>query len=283
MSVIEMQQEQTSAQVKNHRVRVFGADIFVHERGQGMPVLYLHGSPDSHDMWLPLINESGDNQRHIAIDLPGFGQSTLPDSFSLSLDHMADFVEKLLDNLYVDEPVTLVTNDFGVHYGLAFTVKYPDRVRGVAISNSNFFRDYKWHFFAGLYRLPVIGDILVGTASRGMMSQTLKSVAPAMPDDYIDRSYDSGFGSKKVRKTILRMYRERSSGDFAGWDDKLLEILKTTPAIVLWGDKDPFITPDYAERFKGAEIHHFSEYSHWIPLEAPDLYADKLHDWFASI
>ena len=156
-------------------------------------------------------------------------------------------------------------------------------MRGIAISNTNFFHDYDWHFFAKLYRVPLIGELLVATASRDMMRKTLKGVSPALPDSYIDRSYDTGFGSTKVRKTILRMYRERSSKDFSGWDDKLLTILEEKPAIVLWGDKDPFITPDYAERWGNAEVHHFEEYSHWLPLEAPVEYAEILARWMKSI
>ena len=264
---------------KKHEVLAQEARIFVCEQGEGSPVLFLHGSPDSHDMWLPVLPYLGDDKRFIIPDLPGFGQSTLPDSFSLSLDNMADFVRDLLAQLDVHEPVTLVTTDFGVHYGMAFMVKYPQLVRGAAISNSNFFRDYNWHFFAQLYRLPVLGELLIASASRSMMRSTLKSMAPAMPESYIDSSYDKGFGSASVRKTILRMYRERESKDFAGWDDKLLRLLEEKPAIVLWGDKDPFISPDFGDRWGKAEVHHFKDFSHWLPLEASAEYGAALLQW----
>jgi len=266
-----------------HILTIQGAEIFVYERGQGAPVLFLHGSPDSHDMWIPAIEHIEADARCIAIDLPGFGQSTLPTDFGLTLDHMADFIHDLIISLDIEEPITLVTTDFGGHYGLAFTVKYPTMVRGIAISNTNFFADYQWHFFAKLYRLPVIGEILVASASRDMMRKTLKGVAPALPDNYIDSSYDTGFGSKSVRKTILRMYRERSSSDFIGWEDKLMTVLEEKPAIVLWGDKDPFITPQYAERFGKAQVHHFENFSHWLPLEAPAQYTDVLLPWLKSL
>jgi pimeloyl-ACP methyl ester carboxylesterase len=270
-------------ELTKHEFMIHKANIIVYESGQGAPVLLLHGSPDTHAMWLPLIGHLNQHMRCLAPDLPGFGQSTLPSDFALTLDNMADFLRDLLTALHVAEPVTLVTTDFGGHYGLAFMVKYPHLVRGIAISNTNFFHDYQWHFFAKLYRMPIVGELLVASTSKPTMRKTLKSIAPALPDDYIENSYDSGVGSPSVRKTILRMYRARDAKDFVGWEDKLVTLLKQKPAIVLWGDRDPFITPAYAGRFGDAQVHHFKDYSHWLPLEAPDQYADALLPWLEHI
>ena len=282
--IIENTLTMTDIQNTNeHTLNIRGMEIFVHEHGGGLPLLLLHGSPDSGDMWFPLIDHLGDNFRYIAPDLPGFGQSTLSEDFGLALDDMADFIHDLIKALNIEEPVALVTTDFGGHYGLAFTVKYPELVRGVAISNTNFFHDYEWHFFAKMYRVPLLGELLVNSASRSMMHKTLKSVSPAMPESYIEHSYDKGFGSKSVRKTILRMYRSRSSSDFVGWEDKLISLLQEKPAIVLWGDQDPFISPEYAERFGKAQVHHFKDYSHWLPLEAPAGYAQVLLPWLKTL
>src|SRR5688572_14474614 len=200
-----------------HEFTIQGAKIVTYESGQGAPVLLLHGSPDTHDMWLPVMSRLNDDVRSIALDLPGFGESTLPANFALTLDNMADFVREFIAAMGIHEPVTLVTTDFGGHYGMAFLVKYPQMVRGIAISNTNFFSNYRWHFFARLYRVPVLGEILVGGVTRSLMRSTLKNYAPALPDSYIDSSYEPGFGSARVRKTILRMYRERDSKDFTGW------------------------------------------------------------------
>lgn len=270
-------------EMNQYSVTVHGAAYTVTEMGHGAPVLLLHGSPDSGDMWLPLMERLGSDVRSMAPDLPGFGRSPLPKDFALSLDHMADFIAGLLDSLGVREPVVVVSTDFGGHYGLAFAVKYPDRVRGLAISNTNFSREYRWHTFAQLYRMPLLGDLLLAGSSKALIVKTMKGFAPALPDDYLDQSYPLGFGSASVRKAILRMYRARDSKDFAGWDDRLLALLQHTPAIVLWGDRDPFIDPSFADWFGGAEVHHFAAYSHWLPLEAPDAYAAALIAWLARL
>ncbi len=266
-----------------HEFQIKGARIMAGEFNEGLPVLFLHGSPDTHNMWLPVIKRLNGEILSIVIDLPGFGESTLPDNFELTLDNMADFIYELLAELHINEPITLVTTDFGGHYGMAFMVKYPELVRGIAISNTNFFQDYQWHLFAKLYRFPMVGELLVRSASRFMMRKTLQNVAPALPNSYIENSYNSGFGSAHVRKTILRMYRERNPEDFAEWEEKLITVLEEKPAIVLWGDQDPFISPNYAERFGKAQVHHFASYSHWLPLEAPNDYVARLQPWLQTI
>src|SRR5690606_9037834 len=127
------------------------------------------------------------------------------------------------------------------------------------------------------------GELLLATTTRSMLRNTLKKVSPALPDRYIDTSYDTGFGSPSVRKTILHMYRARASKDFVGWEDKLLQLLEHKPAIVLWGDQDPFVSPTYADRFGQAEVHHFKEYSHWLPVEAPQQYVHALLPWLKKL
>lgn len=280
-----MQFKAATPAIIGHYFTIQGATIATFEHGQGTPVLFLHGAPDSHDMWLPLVEHLDTNIRAIMPDLPGFGQSTLPANFVLTLDSMADFIHNLLAALNIHEPVVLVTTDFGGHYGLAFAVKYPELVKGIAISNTNFFHDYQWHSFARMYRAPVLGEALMFMAgsSRTVMSKSLKSVSPKLPESYIDSSFAGGFGSPAVRRTMLRMYRERNPEDFKGWEAKLLHLLNTTPAIVLWGDQDPFITPAYGDRFGKAQVHHFKDYSHWLPVEAPDQYAAVLRPWLETL
>lgn len=277
-----MAAEATTITTQQRTVTVGGATIAYVERGAGAPILMLHGSPDTHAMWQPVIDRLSEGARCIAIDLPGFGGSTLPADFSLSLDHMADFLHELAAALAFGEPVVLLTTDFGGHYGLAYAAKYPDEVRGVAVSNTNFFHDYRWHSFAQMYRMPGLGELLLATSNKKVIANTLKSYSPALPDSYLSDSFDAGFGSAAVRRTILRMYRERDSADFVGWEDRWLAYAASKPVIVLWGDKDPFITPGYAERF-GGEVHHFAQYGHWLALEAPDGYVEALRPWLAKL
>ena len=81
--------------------------------------LYLHGVPDSSDVWLEFLARSGG----LAPDLPGFGRSGKPGSLSFTIDEYADFVESFLELVGV-ERVSMVVHDWGA-VGLAFAQRHP--------------------------------------------------------------------------------------------------------------------------------------------------------------
>src|SRR6516165_1710956 len=56
-------------------VDVFGSRMAYHERGQGAPVLFLHGNPTSSYLWRDVIGELQGGGRLIAPDLIGMGDS----------------------------------------------------------------------------------------------------------------------------------------------------------------------------------------------------------------
>ena len=59
-----------------------GTNTYLAEAGAGEPVLFLHGVPDSADMWQPIMERLQGQYHCYAPDLPGLGpprrQTTLP-------------------------------------------------------------------------------------------------------------------------------------------------------------------------------------------------------------
>ncbi|MDH3842107.1 MAG: hypothetical protein OES35_14445, partial [Chromatiales bacterium] len=63
---------------------VQGAATHVEQYGEGRPALFLHGVPDSAELWSPVLGEASRKYRCIAPDLPGFRRSQLPQNFVFS-------------------------------------------------------------------------------------------------------------------------------------------------------------------------------------------------------
>src|SRR3954447_3632920 len=72
--------------------------------GQGLPVVLLHAFPLSSAMWLGQRDDLSDSCRVGTPDQRGFGGSPLGND-EPSLDHAADDLAALLDNLGVDQVV----------------------------------------------------------------------------------------------------------------------------------------------------------------------------------
>lgn len=262
------------------QISIQQATIYYVDKGTGEPVLFLHGNPDSADMWNGVIDRISYEYRCLAIDLPGFGRSEIPAGFDCTLEAMAAFVENVIQALGITEPIHLVTHDFGAHFGLPWAIRHPDKVQSLVVMNTNFFSDYEWHGVAKLLRLPLVGELMNALTNQTAFIKQMRKASPALSVDYLKQTYD--LYPPKARRMALKLYRATESSRFIGWEDELLKVTSRIPTLVVWGDRDPFISPQYAERFGAKEVYHLPEYSHWAAVEAPDLVASKLKQFFHS-
>ena len=252
------------------------------DRGRGPPVLLLHGNPDSAELWAGVIARLGPRFRCLAPDLPGFGRSAAPDDLDRSPDGMARFVAALLAAAGVVAPVHLVVHDLGGRYGLAWAVRHPARVRRIAVINSVFHADYRGHFWARVWRTPVLGELAMALLSRRGFARELRRGSPGLDPAYVRHAH--GLFTPAVRREVLRLYRALDPEELAagGWEEGLLRLTARAPTCVLWGDRDPYIPAAYAERFGAAEVHHFPERGHWLPAEAAEEVAERLARFFSG-
>jgi proline iminopeptidase len=90
-----------------------GVSLFVHEVGDGFPVIVLHGGPGlDHTHMSPALDALGDEFRLLYVDERGQGRSERVDPESLSLDVFANDVDLLADALGLDE-FALLGHSFG--------------------------------------------------------------------------------------------------------------------------------------------------------------------------
>jgi alpha-beta hydrolase superfamily lysophospholipase len=87
--------------VSFRKVDVDGFKIFYREAGSkdAPAILLLHGFPSASHMFRDLIPKLADRFHVIAPDLPGFGQSDMPDrgAFTYTFDNIARVVERLTE------------------------------------------------------------------------------------------------------------------------------------------------------------------------------------------
>jgi len=65
----------TEQSLAKKTVEVLGRRMAYHERGEGAPILFLHGNPTSSYLWRDVIPELEGHGRLIAPDLIGMGDS----------------------------------------------------------------------------------------------------------------------------------------------------------------------------------------------------------------
>jgi pimeloyl-ACP methyl ester carboxylesterase len=236
--------------------------------GGGAPTLYVHGNPTSSDDWLPFLDRTGG----IAPDLPGFGRSGKPAHFDYSIEGYSDALEALLAQLGV-ERYSLVVHDWG-GAALGLAQRAPERLeRLVIIDSVPLLPGYRWHRYARIWRTPLLGELFMGSSSRWALRQMSKEwlAAPgAAPDELLDRiwsHFDHG-----TQRAILKLYRSAPPSVLARAGDRLGEV--RCPALVIWGEGDPFIPASFARGFADAlggdtRVEILQAARHWPWLDEP--------------
>jgi haloalkane dehalogenase len=107
-----------------------------HERGEGRPVLFLHGNPTSSYLWRDVIPELAGHGRLIAPDLIGMGDSAKlpnPDAGTYRFATHREYLDAFIDAVIgAAESIVLVVHDWGSALGFDWANRHRDRIRGIA-------------------------------------------------------------------------------------------------------------------------------------------------------
>lgn len=126
----------SEAPLAKQTVDVRGQRMAYHARGEGRPILFLHGNPTSSYLWRDVIPELEGHGRLIAPDLIGMGDSDKlpnpqPDTYRFTTHR--DFLDGFISAVIGDSaPVALVVHDWGSALGFDWANRHRDRVRGIA-------------------------------------------------------------------------------------------------------------------------------------------------------
>ncbi|AFZ00691.1 alpha/beta fold hydrolase [Calothrix sp. PCC 6303] len=116
---------------RNSRRKLTHGLLFWREVGQGIPVVFLHGTWSDGSQWVSVMEMLGSDFHCLTPDLLGFGESEIPEihySIDLQVETIAEWIEKLrLEKVY------LVGHSLGSWIAASYALKYPERVSGLVL------------------------------------------------------------------------------------------------------------------------------------------------------
>jgi pimeloyl-ACP methyl ester carboxylesterase len=245
------------------------------DRGEGHPVVLLHGFPGGGADWVPAASVLAETFRVVVVDLIGFGSSSRPRNFAdLWVDSQAEALAATLDGLGLDQ-AALIGHDYGGPIALTLVRRFPERVSHLGLLSTNAFGDTPVDFPLSLLKLPMVGPLLDSTffntvalgALGGMASKT-GGVRPHRNDPGEARSIRIIFG--RVLRELAELYGplEASLGD--------IEV----PTVVMWGDRDMFFAESQGRRtadaIPGARFVLFEGAGHFLPIERTKSVVDEV-------
>src|SRR3954447_26599551 len=272
-------------------VRVEDRWANVVELGSGPPVLFVHGLGGSWQNWLENLVETAEaGYRAIAVDLPGFGHSEMPED-KISISGYGRWIDALLTEMGVREPVALVGNSMGGFIGAEVAIKFPQRVEQlVLVSAAGISIEHQRNDVAlgALYRTERIGKLVLTRialasdelARRPGLRKALLRFVAAHPDQL-----DPRLVAEQIRGT-------GTTGFLPALDaltdypirERLPEI--ACPTLIVWGREDKLVPVRDADTFEELTPDSrkvvFDDTGHVAMLERPDRFNRLLLDFLAE-
>ncbi|MBS1674026.1 MAG: alpha/beta hydrolase [Actinobacteria bacterium] len=245
----------------HHRViDVDGIPIFYREAGdQDAPVvLLLHGAPSSSAMFRRLIPLLADDYHVIAPDYPGFGNSATPgvNEFAYTFDHLADVIERFLEDLGVDR-FAMYVQDYGAPVGWRLYLSDPARVTAIVSQSGNAYEEgFVDAFWAPLWRhaasrreedRQILLHSLDVESIRWQYVHGLADPSVVDPDAWIrDAMQVNRPGNPDIQ---LALYDDYPCNRALYPDLQALFREDRVPLLAVWGRNDEIFGPDGARAF----------------------------------
>jgi pimeloyl-ACP methyl ester carboxylesterase len=258
-------------------VNVGEVTLHVACRGEGTPVVFLHGFPEFWYGWRSVMDAMGPGYRLIVPDQRGFNLSEKPNQVGLfHIDHLVADLVGLLDALALDQ-VILVGHDWGGLVAWVAAHRHPARIARLVIANSPHPDLFKRELAENpeQQKASAYIDFLIGEGSEEVLAANdfafLQGAVFSDAFSEADReAYLAAWAQPGALPAMLNWYRANLAPETAGLPT---EVTIQVPTRVLWGMKDAALL---AGNLVGLETYvadlqviQLPDATHWVNHEDP--------------
>lgn len=225
------------------------------ERGDGRPLLLLHGWGVSSELFTPILDALQAGRRLIVPDLPGFGATAEPDT-PWSVHDYAAWCIALLDRLGIGT-CDLIGHSNGGRIGIVMAAEFPGRIERMVLAGSAGIRPGRTLRSAARVRSYKALRVVERSAA---LPAALRNAARRRADQRGSADYRAASGV--MRGTLVRIVNE---------DLRSLLPNLHLPVLLIWGDRDtetPLADGELMERLiPDAGLVVFEGAGHYAYLE----------------
>ncbi|GAA0207997.1 alpha/beta fold hydrolase [Halobaculum roseum] len=110
-------------------------ETYYERRGDGPPVVFVHGAAVDHTQWAPQVDALADEYTVVAYDVRGHGRTGGSDRGTYSIDLFADDLAALIDALDLDRPVVCGLS-MGGCIAMTYAARHPDGPSGLVLADT---------------------------------------------------------------------------------------------------------------------------------------------------
>jgi pimeloyl-ACP methyl ester carboxylesterase len=234
------------------RVELNGTPVNYVDLGSGdlEPIVFVHGLGGQWQNWLENIPRAAQERRVIALDLPGFGCTPMPND-GITIPGYGRCVDSLCEKLGLGR-VDIVGNSMGGYIAAEVAIQFPERIDQLILVSAAGISS------ADVIRRPILAAGRIGTAMTAHGAAQHRAVAARPKSRHMalalvarhpsllraDLTYEGffkGTGKPGFTDALLATLEY----DFR---DRLPEISR--PTLIVWGEKDSIIPVKDAHEFE---------------------------------
>lgn len=272
-------------------IEIDGQPVNTIEIGTGKPIVFVHGLSGSWPNWLeqlPVFSANG--YRAIAMDLPGFGHSPMPNE-RITISSYARLLDRLLGELGIGA-ATVVGNSMGGFVSAELAIAFPRRVERLVLVSPAGLSTYnhpratralptlqRFNRIVAAYTAWLAAKSDQVTARPALRNATLGLVTahPSRLPGSLAAEQLRGAG----KPGFIQALEANLHYDFR---DRLPEI--ACPTLIVWGDRDRVITVRdaavYAELIPGSKKVVYEDTGHMAMLERPAAFNALLAEFLSE-
>jgi pimeloyl-ACP methyl ester carboxylesterase len=269
----------------SHFADIDGVRVHYQEKGNGTPLILIHGYTSSVYSWKDVFEPLSKNFRVIAVDLKGFGFTGKPDG-DYTRRAQATLVAHLLDHLKL-EKAWLCGNSMGGEVALNFARQNPQRVAGLILIDSSGAKVEGTSSLAPSYLLiPVVGRVLTALALRSD-----KLVREGLEKSFYDRAKITDervaayYRPLQTRGGQLAALRARTQASQFPIEPDIGKISART--LIIWGAEDALIPLAAGQRMnsliKDSNLLVFEKCGHLPQEEMPERVAQEITRFIKAV
>lgn len=252
-----------------------GVELAYDERGEGPPVVLVHGTASTRTIWDEVIDALGGGFRAIRYDRRAYGESGQPEGYSRTTiaEHGDDLIAVLRE---LDAaPALLCGHSFGAIACLDVVVREPELVRGAVLAEPPML----WLASAGAEAMSELRtEIEDGARERGAAGAIAGFVRVVCgPDAGEIVGQERGLESFRYPIGFAADIGAVGDSSFAPRDLRAI----STPVVLFAGTRTPRAYREPCEvlagMIPGAELREVDS-GHLIPNEAPDAVAGAIRE-----
>jgi len=260
---------------------VRSSDLFVAERGQGPPVVFVHGQPGRGSDWEAVAARLQDDHRVVLPDRPGYGGSGTE---ACSMEENARLVGDLVETR-LGRPAVVVAHSYGGGIALLLAARRPALVAGLVLAGS-IGRGDSIGAVDRVLALPGVGEVMTaaGLVTLGRVLPHMRRLVGRAPGDIGPRLAaalpDEGFLEVAISqghwvwRSVVAEQRYLLR-EIALVEDAVDRV--QAPSVVITGTHDVVVAPrvavGLAVAMPGSQLVAVARTGHFVPRDAPGVVA----------